>query len=141
VRAASARQEPSAPQQGPALQDKSAPVTVVAAPASAAAPAPPASLAPVVAQFERVLPFVHSAVKAPSNDVLEALGPTLGEIDASLKGMTGTTDAAARGLLISATAAARRAVSPTFSGDRVAEGHQAAGLFEAAKALLPATPR
>jgi hypothetical protein len=55
--------------------------------------------------------------------------------------MTGTADAAARGLLISATASARRAVNPAFSGDRVAESHQAAGLFEAAKALLPATPR
>ena len=129
----------SALQERTALKEKTAPATAVAvavpAPPPAAA-APTVSLATVVAQFERVLPFVHSAVKSPANDVLEALGPTLSEIDASLKGMTGTTDAAARGLLISATAAARRAVNPAFSGDRVAESHQAAGLFEAAKALM-----
>jgi hypothetical protein len=83
-----------------------------------------------------VLPFVQSAAQAPAADVLQALAPALARIDVALKGMTGTADAAARGLLISATSSARRAVDPAFAGDRVAEGHQAAGLFEAARALV-----
>ena len=139
VRGTAAPPETPVPQERAAIQEKVAPVSAAAAPAPVVAPA--ASLASVVAQLDRVLPFVQSAAKSPADDVLNALAPTLSEVDGSLKGMTGTSDAAARGLLISATASARRAVNPAFAGDRVAESHQAAGLFEAAKALLPATPR
>jgi hypothetical protein len=132
----------SAPQGTSGVRERAAtPPAVVAVAAPPPAAATVVSLVPIVAKLERVLPFVQSAAKSPANDVLEALAPTLGEVDAALKGMTGTADAAARGLLISATASARRAVSPAFAGDRIAESHQAAGLFEAAKALLPATPR
>jgi cell division septation protein DedD len=139
VRAASPSREAPVPQERTAMQEQAVPAAVAAAPTPVAAPVE--SLAPIMAKLERVLPFVQSAAKSPASDVLDALAPTLSEIDGSLKGMTGTTDAAARGLLISATASARRAVSPAFAGDRVAESHQAAGLFEAARALLPATPR
>jgi len=141
VRGTAAPQDVPAPQERTALQEKAAPASVVAAPAPAPVVTPAVSLAPIVAKLERVLPFVQSAAKSPADDVLNALAPTLSEVDGSLKGITGTADAAARGLLISATASARRAVNPAFTGDRVAESHQAAGLFEAAKALLPATPR
>jgi hypothetical protein len=136
ARLAESSRATEAPSRAPVVQPAPA---VVAPPqhTAAAVEAPKVeSLAPIVAKFERVLPFVHSAVKAPQDDVLQALAPTLREVDASLKGMTGTADAAARGLLISATASARRAVDPAFAGDRIAESHQAAGLFEAAKALM-----
>ena len=139
VRATTALPEVPPAQERTAMQERPAPVSVVATPAPAVTPV--ASLGPIVAKLERALPFVQSAAKSPADDVLNALGPTLSEVEGSLKGMTGTADAAARGLLISATASARRAVNPAFSGDRVAESHQAAGLFEAAKALLPSTPR
>jgi hypothetical protein len=97
-------------------------------------PAAEEALAPVVARFERILPFLQSAVKAPTPDVLRALVPTIEAVDTSLRQMNDTETAARRGLLISAAAAARRAIDPAFTGDRIAEAHQAAGLFEAAKA-------
>jgi hypothetical protein len=136
ARLAEASRTTESPEPAPAAQPARA-VAAAAKERAAVVDAPKAeSLAPIVAKFDRVLPFVQSAAKSPQVDVLLALAPTLREVDASLKGMTGTADAAARGLLISATASARRAVDPGFDGDRVAESHQAAGLFEAAKALL-----
>jgi hypothetical protein len=133
---AEASRRTESPDRAPAAPPAQAAVAAVKEPAVVIDAPKAESLAPIVAKFDRVLPFVHSAAKSPQQDVLQALAPTLREVDASLKGMTGTADAAARGLLISATASARRAVDPAFAGDRVAESHQAAGLLEAAKALM-----
>jgi hypothetical protein len=119
----------------------------VAAPAGSApnhAAASPAAvntaLASIAARFERAVPFVQSAAKSPSPDVFAALAPTVSGIEASLREITATGESnAARGLLLSAAASARRAIDPDFLGSRIAESQQAAGLVDAAKALIPAT--
>jgi hypothetical protein len=89
------------------------------------------------ARFAEVIPFLLSAATTPSREVLGALAPMLEGQVAALKALSVTGDsAAAHGLLIAATAAARRASDPAFAGDRLAQAHQAVGLFESATARM-----
>ena len=118
-------------------------VAAVAATASAEAPGPSAveSLRPVVAKFERLVPFLESAMRTPTPDVLRALASSVNEVAASVGQVEATTETAdAHSALKSALASARRAVDAGFTGDRVAEARQAGMLVEAAKTVLPATP-
>jgi hypothetical protein len=100
-----------------------------------------AALRPVLARFERLVPFLQSAARTPAADVLRALASNVDELDASLRQIaTGPDTSDAHAALVSALASARRTVDGTFVGDRVAEAHQAGMLVEAAKTVLPATP-
>ena len=136
-----------------ARQAIAAPKAASAAPAvappveAAAPPRPPAgeSLRPVVARFERLVPFLQSATRTAAPDVLRALASNVDEVERMLREATPSPETSdARGALSSALASARRAVDAGFTGDRVAEAHQAGMLVEAAKTVLPpsvASPR
>jgi hypothetical protein len=135
-----ARQAIAAPKAASAAPAVASPVE--AAP-SAAPPRPPAgeSLRPVVARFERLVPFLQSATRTAAPDVLRALASNVDELERILREATPSPETAdARGALSSALASARRAVDAGFTGDRVAEAHQAGMLVEAAKTVLPVTP-
>jgi hypothetical protein len=100
-----------------------------------------AALRPVLARFERLVPFLQAAARTPAPDVLRALVSNVDELEASLRQVATASDTAdAHAALTSALASARRTVEGTFGGDRVAEAHQAGMLVEAAKTVLPATP-
>lgn len=83
------------------------------------------------------MPFVMSAVKSPSPEILGALTATLASLEGSLRELSMTGDAgSAHAGLLSAAASARQAVDSGFTGDRIAEAHKAAALFESAKARV-----
>lgn len=107
-------------------------------PVGAARPATGPSLAPVLARFERLIPFLQSATGSPGSDVLRAVASSVDEVDAALRQVPPTAETAdAHAALTSALAAAKRAVDAAFTGDRTAEAHQAAMFVEAAKSVLP----
>jgi hypothetical protein len=134
ARAAAARAAAAAP------ADRSA-AAAPAAPAPPLVDAPRASqIKPIVARFERLVPFLQSAAATASPDVLRALASSVEELETSLRQLVPTADAAdAHGALVSALAPARLAVDAGFTGDRVAQARQAAMLVEAAKTVMPGT--
>jgi hypothetical protein len=142
--AASAAPPPPAPRRlAPASRGDADSAADVQRAAAVSDPPRPAgeSLQPLVARFERLVPFVQSAARTPAPDVLRALATSVDELDASLRQFRATPDTAdAHGVLLSAAAAARRAIDPGSAGDRVAEARHAAMLVEAAKTVLPSTP-
>jgi hypothetical protein len=144
--AASNRVAPSI-RQSPAEPVAGAAASVVASTASMAAeekphPASGDALRPVFARVERMVPFLQSATRTSSPEVLRALASNVGELDAALRQVPATADIAdAHGALSAAVASARRAVDAAFSGDRVAEAHQAGLLLEAARTALPTPAR
>jgi hypothetical protein len=96
------------------------------------------ALRPLVARFERLVPFLQSAAATASPDVLRALGSSIDELETALRQFVAPAESGdAYGALLSAVAPARRAVDPGFAGDRVAQARQAAMLVEAAKTVLP----
>jgi hypothetical protein len=96
------------------------------------------ALRPLVARFERLVPFLQSAAATASPDVLRALGSSIDELETALRQFVAPAESGdAYGALLSAVAPARRAVDPGFAGDRAAQARQAAMLVEAAKTVLP----
>jgi hypothetical protein len=96
------------------------------------------SLRPVLARVERMVPFLQSATRTSSPDVLRALASNVQELETALRQVAATPDVAdAHGALSAAIASAKRAVDASFAGDRVAEAHQAGLLVDAAKTALP----
>jgi type II secretory pathway predicted ATPase ExeA len=93
---------------------------------------------PLVARLTEIGPFVLSAAATPADDVLEALGRTLAEVEGPLGALeVPQPSRAAHDLLTSAVAAANRAVAPDFRGDRVAQAHRALALIDAARSRMP----
>jgi cell division protein FtsN len=135
----------------PARQPLAEPVAASQAAAMAGAPVTPAvetpraasvdSLRPLLTRVERMVPFLQSATRTSSPDVLRALASNVDELDAALRQVPATPEIAdAHGALSAAMASARRAVDAGFGGDHVAEAHQAGLLVEAAKTALPVMP-
>jgi hypothetical protein len=117
-----------------------------AAPTVAGPAGPPPAAAPVanpvyratmqtaIERFEQLKPFILSATTSPSEPVLKAVGSTLAGIQGLLASVDVPTDSRqAHDALSSAVAAAATAMSPTFTGDRVAQARQALSLFDQAK--------
>jgi len=89
---------------------------------------------PAVDRLEQLTPYLLSATASPSEPVLKAVGSTLVGIQGLLLSVEAPPESRrAHEALSSAVAAALTAVSPTFSGDRVAQAKQALGLLEQAK--------
>lgn len=109
-----------------------------AAPAGSSAAGPSsdaAALVPLIERFERVAPFLLSAARSPSPDVLAALGQVLVPLDRSIRDTAASGEAeAVRRLLASASASALRAADPIFAGDRLAYAHDAVALVREAAA-------
>ena len=137
VRPAAARAAAAAPADTTAAAATANPI-----PSAPAVDAPRATgaaeIKPIVARFERLVPFLQSAAATASPDVLRALASSVDELETSLRQFVPAADAAdAHGALVSAVAPARRAVDAGFAGDRVAQARQAAMLVEAAKTVMP----
>lgn len=95
-------------------------------------------VAPSIARFEEMTPFLLSAARSPSPPVLAALADTLQSLHAALAAVSVPPDAAdGHALMTSAAATARAALDPGFTGDRAAQAQQAVTMFQGAKGALP----
>jgi hypothetical protein len=134
---AAPRAEPLAPAATPASTPAAAPTSVADA-SQSSRPGGAELLRPVLARAERLVPFLQSAART-GGDVLRAIASNVNDVEAALRQVPSTPEIAdAHSALTSALASARRAVDTGFTGDRVAEAHQAASFVEAAKSVLPA---
>jgi hypothetical protein len=87
----------------------------------------------VVDRLSEVKPFLMSAAKSGSPDVLRALDDTLSGVEASLRGMRAPASSMDQHqMLLSALQAARKATDVSFSGDRSAQAREAFVLYDAA---------
>jgi hypothetical protein len=87
----------------------------------------------VVERLGSVKPFLMSAAKSGSPDVLGALDDTLSTIETSLREMRAPASSLDQHqMLISAVRAARKATEPAFAGDRTAQAGEAFVLYDAA---------
>jgi hypothetical protein len=112
------------------------PTEVPAAP-SASQVAYRAAVQAAVERFQQLTPFLLSATTSPSEPVLKAVGNTL----AGIQGLVLSMDVPAEStstheMLSSGVAAAVTAVSPTFTGDRVAQAKQAIGAVQSVVSSL-----
>lgn len=115
-----------------------APVSRVVPVVDARATAQPAGqyaeqLKGVVDRLSEVKPFLMSATKSGSPDVLRALDDTLSSVEASLRGMRAPASSMDQHqMLLSAIHTARKATDVSFSGDRSAQAREAFVLYDAA---------
>ena len=123
----------------PAVSSAAAAASVTPTVKPAEVPAPPAAsqaayraaVQGAVERFQQLTPFLLSATTAPSESVLKAVGNTL----TGIQGLLLSVDVPAESkstheALLSGIAAAVSAVSPTFTGDRVAQAKQAIGAVQ-----------
>ena len=100
------------------------------------APSPEAyaeELRGVVERLGAVKPFLTSAAKAGSPDVLRALDDTLSTLETSLRGMRAPAASLDQHqMFLSAISTARKATDVLFSGDRSAQAREAFVLYDAA---------
>lgn len=98
-------------------------------------------IAPALARFQSMEPFVLSSVAAPSPDVLAALEGSLRGLEARIQEIEAPAESArAHAALVSAVRAAIEAVQPSFGGDRMARAREAYARVKAATSYqLPAT--
>lgn len=90
-----------------------------------------ASVQTAVERFQQLTPFLLSATTSPSEPVLKAVGNTLTGIQGLLLSVDVPAESRANHEALSlAVAAAVSAVSPTFTGDRVAQAKQAISAVE-----------
>lgn len=86
-------------------------------------------------KISEIKPFLLSAAQSGSTDVHAALDQTLATLEASVSGLSvPVSEVGQHKLFISAIRVARNALSPGFSGDRVAQVQQAITMFEGAMA-------
>ena len=134
----------SAPTPAPATRPAAAPTPASArpTPAPTSAQSSPATtradqqyvqaVGPIVDRLTEIKPFLLSASQSGSPEVLKALDDTLSMLETSLKGLHPPASAADQHQMLSEVLrTARRALNPTFSGDRHAQAQQAVGMFEA----------
>jgi len=94
-------------------------------------------VAPILARFEEIQPFLRSAVSTPTPEVLAAIAGTFADLEQTLHAADVPRGAQqAHGLMLSAVQLAGGAVAPTFSGDRLSQVREANAQFQAAKAQL-----
>jgi cell division septation protein DedD len=87
----------------------------------------------VVERLGAVKPFLTSAAKSGSPDVLRALDETLSTLEASLRGMRPPVASADQHqMLLSAIRTARQVTDVSFIGDRAAQAREAFILYDAA---------
>jgi hypothetical protein len=101
------------------------------------------AIGPVHERVTAVQPFLMSAARSGSVEVLAALDQTLADLESALVGMSvPLAQAGQHQLLISATRVARRGLEPGFTGDRQAHAQKAIAMFEGAMApsTTPAEP-
>ncbi len=101
-------------------------------------------IAPAIARFQSMEPFVLSSVASPSPEVLAALERSLRELEGWIQDIQAPDESApAHASLLSAVQIAIEAVQPSFGGDRIARVKEAFArvtAFEAATSYrLPAT--
>ena len=111
-----------------------------AAPEAPAAPAPASGEAyrnavqPAIERFEQLTPFMLSAAASPSEPVLKAIASTLTGIQGLLMSVEVPAESRqAHDLFSSAVTTALAAVSPAFTGDRVAQARRAVSLLQQTK--------
>jgi hypothetical protein len=87
----------------------------------------------VVERLGEVKPFLMSAAKSESPDVLRALDDTLSTLETSLRGMRAPAASLDQHqLFLSAIRTARKATDVSYSGDRNAQAREAFVLYDAA---------
>jgi hypothetical protein len=87
----------------------------------------------VVERLGAVKPFLTSAAKAGSPDVLRALDDTLSTLETSLRGLRAPAASLDQHqMFLSAISTARKATDVSFSGDRSAQAREAFVLYDAA---------
>jgi hypothetical protein len=97
------------------------------------------AMSPVHRRIAEVRPFLQSAAKSGSVEVLRALDQTLAALESSLTSMSVPASAAPQHqLLVAATRSARAGLDPAFTGDRQAHLQKAFDMFDGATA--PAVP-
>jgi hypothetical protein len=106
------------------------------------APPPPldtykTAIAPSLAKFEQLAPFLVSGCETPTAPVLKALGDTLATIAQGVGAVEVPQESREiHQLIASAVASASAAVDPSFGGDRARQVRQALALVDQAKASL-----
>jgi hypothetical protein len=97
------------------------------------------AMSPVYRRIAEVRPFLQSAAKSGSVEVLRALDQTLTALESSLSSMSVPASAAPQHqLLVAATRSARAGLDPAFTGDRQAHLQKAFDMFDGA--MAPAAP-
>jgi cell division septation protein DedD len=120
-------------ERGPAQPPKSRDVPVVDARQDAGADAYAEQLRGVTERLEEVRPFLMSAAKSGSPDVLRALDDTLSGLEANLRGLRAPAASVDQHqMFLSSIRAARKVTDLSFSGDRTAQAHEAFVLYDAA---------
>jgi hypothetical protein len=93
----------------------------------------PEQLRGVVERLGEVKPFLMSAAKAGTPDVLSALDETLSTLETTLRGLRAPAASVDQHqMLLSAIRTARKATDVSFSGDRSAQAREAFVLYDAA---------
>jgi hypothetical protein len=90
------------------------------------------AIQPILERLTEMKPFVVSAAQSGSPDVIKAVDGSLAALDASLKTLHPPESAADQyQMLTTVLRTARRALDPTFTGDRHAQAQQAVAMYEA----------
>ena len=90
------------------------------------------AIQPILERLTEMKPFVVSAAQSGSPDVIKAVDSSLAALDASLKTLHPPESAADQyQMLATVLRTARRALDPTFTGDRHAQAQQAVAMYEA----------
>ena len=89
------------------------------------------AIRPIVDRLTEIKPFLISAAQSGSPDVLKALDGTLASLDQTLKSVRPPAASADQHQMLTAVVrGARRALDPTFGGDRQAQAQQAMSMYE-----------
>jgi hypothetical protein len=87
----------------------------------------------VTERLTEVRPFLTSAAKSGSPDVLRALDETLSGLETTLRGLRAPAASVDQHqMFLSSIRAARKVTDVSFSGDRNAQAHEAFVLYDAA---------
>jgi hypothetical protein len=118
---------------GPAQPPKSRDVPVVDARQDAGADAYAEQLRGVTERLSEVRPFLTSAAKSGSPDVLRALDETLSGLETTLRGLRAPAASLDQHqMFLSSIRAARKVTDVSFAGDRNAQAREALVLYDAA---------
>ena len=136
--ASSASQVPPV-QQAPASQ-AAAPAKTAPSTADARNQQYATAVQPILDRLTEMKPFVVSAAQSGSPDVIKAVDGSLASLDASLRTLHPPESAVDQyQMLTTVLRTARRALDPTFTGDRKAQAQQAVAMYEASTvAVTPA---
>ena len=98
------------------------------------------AIRPIVDRMTEIKPFLISAASSGSPEVMKAIDDSLASLDTTLKALHPPASAADQHhMLTTVLHTARRAVDPTFTGDRQAQAMQAVSMYEAATVAVTPT--